>query len=137
MSLSPLEDLHQGIFKTLSQSPELTDLLGGVKVYDRLPDRAKPPYLVIGDMTATDWSTATEPGEVISFTLHVWSRAPDRQQCHGLVDAVKALLHEGQIALTDHHLINLRCLFSEVSRDVSGRVLHGLIRFRAVTEPRA
>jgi hypothetical protein len=34
-----------------------------------------------------------------------------------------------------HSLINLRHQHSEVRRDPDGETLHGLARFRAVTEP--
>ena len=135
MPSSPMEDLHKTVFKTLHQNGNLVTLLGGPNIFDRLPDRKKPPYIVVGDIATTDWSTATEAGEALSFTIHTWSRKADRQQSYTMVELIKTALNGDVVNLTDHNLVNLRCVFSEIARDVSNGFLHGLIRFRAVTEP--
>ena len=35
----------------------------------------------------------------------------------------------------DHHLVNLRHEFSEARLDPDGDTFHGIVRYRAVTEP--
>lgn len=131
-----MEDIQRGVFKTLSSDADLIDALGGVHVYDRLPDRTKPPYIVIGDVSSQDWSTFTEAGEELTFLVHTWSKTADRRQSLDLVERVKVGLTSSLTNLADHHLVNLRNTFAEVRRDISTGLLHGFIRFRAVVEPK-
>ena len=49
--------------------------------------------------------------------------------------AVRTALHDQPLTLTGHRLINLRHEFSEARRDPDGETIHGIARFRAVTEP--
>ncbi len=45
-----------------------------------------------------------------------------------------AALHDQDLTLAGHRLINLRHEFSEARRDSDGETFHGIARFRAVTE---
>ena len=49
----------------------------------------------------------------------------------------RAALHDQPIAVADHRLVNLRHEFSEARRDADGETYHGIVRYRAVTEPAA
>ena len=53
------------------------------------------------------------------------------------MDAARAALHDRALPLDGHALVNLRLEFSEVRFDDDQSVYHGLLRFRAVTEPAA
>ena len=50
--------------------------------------------------------------------------------------AVRTALHDQPLTLAGHRLINLRHELSEARRDPDGDTIHGIARFRAVTEPR-
>jgi hypothetical protein len=39
------------------------------------------------------------------------------------------------VTLVDHELVNLRHEFSEARPDPDGDTFHGIVRYRAVTEP--
>ena len=69
------------------------------------------------------------------LTLHVWSRAGGKKQVHDIIEAIKSTLHDQPLTLVDHHLINLRNEFSEARPDPDGDTFHGIVRYRAVTEP--
>ena len=47
----------------------------------------------------------------------------------------KDVLHDQPLTLSDHHLVNLRHEFSEARLDPDGDTFHGIVRYRAVTEP--
>jgi hypothetical protein len=82
-----------------------------------------------------DWSTGTEDGAEHELTLHVWSRAGGKKQVQEIMESVKAVLHDKPLLLEDHYLINLRYAFSEARLDPDGDTFHGIVRYRAVTEP--
>jgi hypothetical protein len=49
--------------------------------------------------------------------------------------AVHDALHDRDLALEGHRLVNLRHELSEARREPDGDTYHGIVRYRAVTEP--
>ena len=132
---SPSWSLQQSIFAALTADVALTALLGAGRIFDDVPQGSALPYLTLGQSTARDWSTVTDDGTEHILTLHVWSNARGKKQAHEILGAVRSALHDRPLTLAGHRLINLRHEFSEARRDPDGETIHGLARFRAVTEP--
>jgi len=127
--------LQRSIYQALIGSSELTTLLGGDRVYSNPPAAAPFPYITLGQTVSLDWSTGTEDGTEHSLTLHVWSRADSAAEVHEIMQAVRTLLHNQPLMLDDHDLVNLRHEFAEARIDPDGETMHGIVRYRAVTEP--
>lgn len=127
--------LQKSVFVTISASPGVTGLLGGARIYDDVPRGADYPYLTFGQSSVRDWSTDGDVGCEHIFTLHVWSQAEGRAQAHEIMGALKAALHDQALTLDGHRLVNLRHEFSEARREPDGETYHGVVRYRAVTEP--
>jgi Protein of unknown function (DUF3168) len=128
-------DLQKAVYAALAADSALTTLLGGAYIYDAAPQETAFPYIVIDQMQVRDWSTGTEAGAEHMLTLHVWSRYAGKRQAYEIADATRAVLDGVLLSLDDHRLINLRHQFSELKRDEDGETHHGVLRFRAVTEP--
>jgi hypothetical protein len=127
--------LQRGIYQALASSSDLTALLGGVRIYDDAPQAASFPFITLGQSVIRDWSTGTEDGAEHDLTLHVWSRTGGKKQVQAVIGAIIAALHDQALLLEDHELVNLRHQFSEARLDPDGDTFHGIVRFRAVTEP--
>jgi hypothetical protein len=127
--------LQRSLYQALANSLELVSLLGGVRVYDDAPQSAPYPFITLGQSVIRDWSTGTEDGAEHSLTLHVWSRAGGKKQMQEIIEAIRAALHDKPLVLQDHYLVNLRHEFSEARLDPDGDTFHGVVRYRAVTEP--
>ena len=127
--------LQRGVYQALAGSLDLTTLLGGVRVYDDAPQAAPYPFITLGQSVIRDWSTGTEDGAEHTLTLHVWSRSGGKKQALEIIEAIRAVLHDRPLLLADHHLVNLRHEFSEARLDPDGDTFHGIVRYRAVTEP--
>ena len=127
--------LQRGIYQALANSSELGALLGGTRIYDDAPQAASYPFITLGQSLVRDWSTGTEDGAEHLLTLHVWSRAGGKKQVAEIIEAIRAVLHDQPLMLADHHLINLRHEFCEARLDPDGDTFHGIVRYRAVTEP--
>jgi len=125
----------RSLYQALANSPDLVALLGGVRIYDDAPQAVSFPFITIGQSVVRDWSTGTEDGSEHSLTLHVWSRTGSKKQMLQIVEAIRAVLHDKPLALEDHFLINLRHEFSEARLEHEGDTYHGVVRYRAVTEP--
>ena len=128
--------LQQSIFATLGADLTIASLLGAPRIYDQVPQPATYPYISFGQSTTRDADTGTDTSDEHLLTLHIWSRAEGRRETHLLIDAVRAALHDKPLSLAGHRLINLRHDFSEARRDPDGDTLHGIVRLRAVTEPK-
>jgi hypothetical protein len=127
--------LQRSIYQTLVAAPALTGRLGGDRIYSKAPQGQALPYITLGQTVTLDWSTGTEDGTEHDLTLHIWSRADSAEEVHEIMDAVKAVLHDRPLSLDDHYLVNLRHEFAEARIDPDGETMHGIVRYRAVTEP--
>src|SRR5512145_2040941 len=132
---SPTWSLQQSIFAALSADAALTALLGAGRIFDDVPQGTPLPYVAFGRAAERDWSTASEDGTEHIVTLHVWSAARGKKQTHEVLGALRAALHDRPLGLVGHSLINLRHEHSEIRRDPDGETIHGIARFRAITEP--
>jgi hypothetical protein len=127
--------LQQSVFAALTADAALTALIGAGRIHDDVPQGTGLPYLTLGHTTERDWSTGSDSGIEHVLTLHVWSGAKGKKEAHEILGAVRTALHDQPLTLTGHRLVNLRHEFSEARRDPDGETVHGLARFRAVTEP--
>lgn len=135
--MCPGWDLQTAAYAALAADGALLALLGGERLYDDVPQNAAFPYVVIDQMQLRDWSTGTERGTEHMLMLHVWSRYDGKRETHEIADAVRAVLDGAALTLGNHRLVNLAHQFSDLKRDPDGETYHGVLRFRAVTEPLA
>lgn len=130
-------ELQATIVRALSGDPALLGLLGGPKIFDHAPERVKFPYLTLGRTAVIDWSTGTEDGDEHLLTLHVWSRGGSKAETYDIMDKVSTKLQDSTLTLDSHRLVNLQLQFAEARREPDSPTYHGILRFRAVTEPPA
>ncbi|GAB4225333.1 MAG: DUF3168 domain-containing protein [Methyloligellaceae bacterium] len=135
MAASASWSLQQGIYQALAGNPQVTSLLGGQKIFDNPPQDATFPYLTFGQTTERDWSTGSEDGSEHTVTLHVWSRAGGKKETYEIIETIRQALNAAPLTVSDHALINLRHEFSEARHDEDGETFHGIVRYRAITEP--
>ena len=126
--------LQKGIFAKLSADTAVVACLGGQHIYDDVPRNAEFPYLTLGQSALVDWSTGTEYGAEHVLTLHVWSRAGGTRETLDIIAAVNEVLKDVPIELPGHVLVNLRFEYADARRDPDGETVHGILRYRAVTE---
>ena len=126
--------LQQAIYTSLTSDSALLALLGGVRIHDDVPERKTFPYVTFAPGTQRDWSTGTETGEEHAIVLHVWSRGGGRKEALAIIATLQDRLHDADLALAGHRLVNLRHESSDVRRDADGETFQGIVRFRAVTE---
>ena len=127
--------LQRNIYQALTNSSELTSLLGGDRIYSQAPPAAQFPFITLGQTVNLDWSTGTDEGAEHSLTLHVWSRADGAREVHEILEMIRTVLHDQLLTLEDHYLVNLRHEFMEARLDPDGETMHGIVRYRAVTVP--
>jgi hypothetical protein len=140
--VSPDNALQAGIYTRLNGFAALTALIGANKVFDFVPERTEPPYVVIGDDTATDWDTKDKEGWEFTLTIHCWSfEKAGRKQVKLILSAIHDALHqqEANITVTGFNLIQIRREFQQTFQEAAvegqnDRYWHGAARYRAVIQ---
>ena len=127
--------LQKAAVERLAGDAGVTAIIGAGRIFDRRITRAEPPYLVLGEMVTSDFSTGDGEGSEHRFEIEAWSKDNGRKQAAALAEAVRLALHDADLALGGAVLINLRHERT-VSRRAPKSGLHvARLRFRAVTEP--
>jgi hypothetical protein len=134
MPLAAEWSLQKAVFAALEADASLIGLLGAGRIHDDAPQNGPFPYITLGQSLARDWSTGTDIGAEHVLTLHVWSRAAGKKEAQAIMRAARQALHDQPLVIEDHRLINLRHELSDTFRDPDGETVHGIVRFRAVTE---
>ncbi len=126
--------LQKSIVQALKNDGDLSLVLGGQRIYDRVPQRTGYPFVSIGNTLVRDWSASGLNGFEHRLNLHVWSKARGKKQCFAIMDHVRRILHDVALVVEGCHLVNLRCEYFDARLDPDGETHHGVMRFRAVTE---
>jgi len=127
--------LQTAVVERLASDSDVLAIIGADRIFDRQITRAEPPYLVLGEMTTTDFSAGDSDGSEHRFEIEAWTKQNGRKQAVELAGAVRAALHDADLPLEGAALINLRHERT-VSRRAPKTALHvARLRFRAVTEP--
>jgi hypothetical protein len=125
--------LQKAIYARLADDAALADLVGA-RIYDNVPGDAGFPYLTLGEATVDDWSDGEAAGAEHRLTLNAYTRGGGRAEAKTIMGGVNAALHDANLTLDGHHLVNLRFVAAETRREADGATWRGTIRFRAVTE---
>lgn len=127
--------LQKAVVERLAGDPDVSAIIGAGRIFDRLITRAEPPYLVLGEAMVTDFSTGDSDCSEHRFEIEAWTKQNGRKQAIELADAVRAALHDADLALEDAVLINLRHERTLARRAPKTGLHVARLRFRAVTEP--
>jgi Protein of unknown function (DUF3168) len=141
MPLDPERALQGGLFAALIAAPTLAPLLGTPpRVYDEPPLDPIYPYTTLGRIEARPFGGLAPGGNDAGaleqqVTLSVLSQFGGLEEAKAVVAALRGVLHDQSLPLTDHRLVNLRVVFADVFRAAEWRLILGVVRLRAVTEP--
>jgi len=131
---SPVLALRRAILARLTADAELLAILGGPRIYDEVPRAATGVYAAFGDVSCRDGSTATDQGHAQDATLVIWSKTGGARPALAAAARIAALLHEADLVLVGHRLVNLRVTATEARRDPRANLDRVTLRFSAVTE---
>lgn len=138
---TPSNPLQAGIYTRLTTYAPLTALVG-TSVFDLVPDDQQPPFVVIGDDTAIDWSTKTNNGWDTTVTIHCWDfEKGGRKSVKAIMSAIYDALHDqnASITVTGFSLVMIRSEFETTIQETSAQgqgnqFYHGVQRFRALIQ---
>ena len=132
--MSADSELQRAMVAALAADQQLSGLIGMDRVFDRLIEGTKPPYVVFDEHAVEDWSTASEPGEEHRVTLRVFSDLNGKREAQAIMGRVRELLHDRPLVLQGIRLVNLRLERAAIAREEKSKRHRGTMVFRAVTE---
>ncbi|GAI26033.1 unnamed protein product [marine sediment metagenome] len=111
------------------------ELLTDYVVYDENPQNVPYPYVVMGEITAKDWSDKSADGAEVYSTIHVWSRYHGRKEADEMADALTQALTSSTLALGASFEAALDRLDGyNLIVDMDGKTRHGILRFKYLIE---
>ncbi len=132
---SDTQTLQQAVFNHLTADTALYVLLGGANVHDRPPDGAAMPYVTLGVTRAFNADTASEKAQEHLFTLHAWSAAGGRKEAMLVLEAVRLRMESLPAVSGAMRIVSVRAQGEDIEHDPDLRAFHGVLRYRALTEP--
>lgn len=105
------------------------------RLYDDPPPDPVFPYVTLGRVENRPADASECAAIEHAVTLHVWSRYGGRAEALEVIGALRAALHDAPLDVAGRKLVFLFAQFADVFRSGDGRTTHGVLRFRALTEP--
>ena len=127
--------LVAAVVARLKAEPGLQALLGNPpRVYEAAPAQPTYPYLIVG-RTESRPLKADGGGAEHRLTLTCVSQYGGPEEARALTGAVRGVLDDAPLALSDHRLVSLHVAYVDVFRGSDRARVLGVLRLRAVTEP--
>ena len=105
------------------------------KVFDENPENEPYPYVVMGEITAKDWSDKLEDGMEVYSTIHVWSQYHGRKEADEMASGLLQALSSSAIAVGSNFRTALDRLDGyNLIVDMDGKTRHGILRFKYLIE---
>lgn len=127
-------EVQKAIVKALKDDAALTALINK-RVYDPVPPGATFPYVSIGDDVIVPDEGDGYEGCDVTVTLHAWSREQGYGEIKKIDAAVQQAIRGATFNLTGFRLVDKLFETTRTLRDPDGLTNHGVVTFRAMTEP--
>lgn len=136
MSLDADRALQGALIGKLKADAALIALLGSpARVHDQPPGDRVWPYLMLGRSETRPFGGTGGEGLEHAVTLTAVSMFGGSEEAKAVIAAVRACLHNADLVLDGHRLVNLRVTYCDVFKAADWRFTYGVARLRAVTEP--
>lgn len=125
---SPFLALHDAQVKRLEAETDY-------RIFDDFPEKEIFPYVVMGEMTARDWSDKFEAGQEVHSTIHIWSQYKGRKEAVEMGDRILRALSRKKLDLAPDFRAVLDTLdTNDLIIDMDGITRHGILRIRYLIE---
>lgn len=113
----------------------LTALIGANRVFLRVPDEERPPYVAMGEAVTRRSDVTCRRSTTVDLTVHAYSISSNSlQDVRAIADAVATALHDYPLALPTKRLVTLEHRGERVFYDVDGITGHAVVDFTAIIE---
>lgn len=132
---SPVTWVEKAVGLKLKNDQTLAGLITGV--YDVVPTKAAPPYIVINDIYDYQRDTLGASHNEFTYNIHVWSMHKGNKEANEIIENIKRILHKQSLNGVPGNTANYGSAmcsyeYSQIYEQGTGQAVyrHGVIRFR-------
>jgi Protein of unknown function (DUF3168) len=133
--INPGFSVQQAICNALASRTSLVTLLGGAQIFDKLPQHAAAPYVVVSILESRDWTICDKTAHEHFIAIETKTNSFTHEGAQRIAHEIEWALDNAALSLVDHKLFTLRIIFTILKRDEKTRNYNIIQRFRAATEP--
>lgn len=125
------QEIQKVLFTTLNGDAALTTLLGGNKVFDRVPDELPFPFITIGDIIIDDRGNHTWEGLSATITINSWYREANagRKKVQEIQNRIDQLIHKQDPCIEGWNVVSLRRGPANILIEDDNITIHGVQKF--------
>lgn len=130
----PQSALSTSIVAALNANAALAAIIGANAVHDRLLIRAAMPYVVLREITSTEWGADNDGGLEHQIALDAWSSIPGHREAQAIAGLVRQSLDNARLTLAGGvTLVSLLHVKTRTRREAKTDAHVAEMVFRAVT----
>ncbi|HZG31346.1 MAG TPA: DUF3168 domain-containing protein [Ensifer sp.] len=130
----PQSALSTSIVAALNDNAALTAIIGANAVHDRLLTRAAMPYVVLREITSTEWGADNDGGLEHQIALDAWSSIPGHREAQAIAGLTRQSLDNARLTLAGGvTLVSLLHVKTRTRREAKTDAHVAEMVFRAVT----
>lgn len=130
----PQSALSTSIVAALNANAALTAIIGANAVHDRLLTRATMPYVVLREITSTEWGADNDGGLEHQIALDAWSSIPGHREAQAIAGLTRQSLDNARLTLAGGvTLVSLLHVKTRTRREAKTDAHVAEMVFRAVT----
>ena len=130
----PQSALAAAIVAALDANAALTAIIGANAIHDRLLTKAAMPYVVLREITSTEWGADNDGGMEHQIALDAWSSTPGHREAQAIANLVRQSLDNARLTLTGGvTLVSLLHVKTRTRREAKSDAHVAEMVFRAVT----
>ncbi|MCD2172028.1 DUF3168 domain-containing protein [Rhizobium sp. C4] len=126
--------LSAAIVSALNANAALTAIIGANAIHDRLLTKAAMPYVVLREITSSEWGADNDGGLEHQIALDAWSSRPGHREAETMAGLIRQSLDNAQLTLTGGvTLVSLLHVKTRTRREAKTDAHVAEMVFRAVT----
>lgn len=130
----PQSALSAAVCAALNDNAALTAIIGPNAIHDRLLTKAAMPYVVLRDITSTEWGADNDGGLEHQIALDAWSALPGHREAQAIAGLIRASLDNARLTLAGGvTLVSLLHVKTRTRRETKTDTHVAEMVFRAVT----
>lgn len=130
----PQSALSTSIVAALNDNAALAAIIGANAVHDRLLTRAAMPYVVLREITSTEWGADNDGGLEHQIALDAWSSTSGHREAQAIAGLIRQSLDNARLTLAGGvTLVSLLHVKTRTRREAKTDAHVAEMVFRAVT----
>lgn len=130
----PQSALSAALVAALNANAALTAIIGPNAIHDRLLTKAAMPYIVLRDISSTEWGADNDGGLEHQISLDAWSSTSGHREAQTLAGLIREALDNASLTLAAGvSLVSLLHVKTRTRREAKTDAHVAEMVFRAVT----